>query len=302
MSGSPISGWTRTRRLIARALPLLLLLAFFVLVASGCDTDTPQNTFDAKGEVAEKQRDLFYVAMWPALVIMIFVLLAIFVIVLRFRERDPAQPPPKQLHGNTRLEVAWTIAPAVLLLGLGIPMVAMIYDLDAEPEDPYIVDVIGQRFSWEFQYPEEGQDENGAVLSSFNEAHVPAGREVLFRLRSVDVIHSFWVPKLGGKRDVMPCNVPDDPEADIDPLADPVCEGGTLNKLWLIAEDPGTFEGQCAEYCGLNHALMYLTVHADSPDDFEAWVDEAQGGGGAPESDAEDSEDGEGDGEATEGT
>ena len=129
--------------------------------------------------MAEKQRDLFYLAMWPALVIMILVLLAIVVIVLRFRERDPNQPPPKQLHGNTRLEVAWTIAPAILLLGLGIPMVAMIYDLEEEPEDPYIVDVIGQRFSWEFQYPMEEPDESGVVLSSFNEAHIPAGEEVL---------------------------------------------------------------------------------------------------------------------------
>jgi cytochrome c oxidase subunit 2 len=230
--------------------------------------------------VAEEQRDIFYLAMWPALVIMVLVMLAILVAVLRFRERDPNQPPPRQMHGNTRLEIAWTIAPAVLLLGLGIPMVISIYDLDTIPDDVYVVDVVGQRFSWEFQYPEEEPDANGAIVSAFNEAHVPAGEKVLFRLRSVDVIHSFWVPKLGGKRDVMPCNLlPPEDGQEVNPMADPDCQGGTLNKLWLQADEPGSYAGQCAEYCGLNHAIMSLVVHADERSDFDAWVDEVRGGG-----------------------
>ena len=95
------------------------------------------------------------------------------------------------------------------------------------------------------------------------------------------MIHSFWIPKLGGKRDVMPCNLlpPDDGE-EIDPLADPDCQGGTLNKLWLKADEPGSYSGQCAEYCGLSHALMTVVMHADERADFDAWVEEARSGGG----------------------
>jgi len=268
------------RRTLPRLLPMLLLLGLLMLMLSGCETDTPQNTFDTKGEIAEDQRNLFYIAMWPALVIMIGVFAAAILIVLRFRERDPNSLPPKQLHGNTRLEIAWTILPAVFLLGLGIPMVAMIYDQGrAASDDAYTIDVIGQRYSWVFEYPEL-LDEEGFPVSTINEAHIPAGREVNFRLRSIDVIHSFWVPKLAGKRDVMPCPVATpNPADEPDPLAKPVCIGGQLNELWMIAEEPDTFHGQCAEYCGLDHALMRLTIIADSPDDFAAWEDEMLGGG-----------------------
>lgn len=275
------------RRTLPRLLPMLLLLGLLMLMLSGCETDTPQNTFDTKGEIAEDQRNLFYIAMWPALVIMIGVFAAAILIVLRFRERDPNSLPPRQLHGNTRLEIAWTILPAVFLLGLGIPMVAMIYDQGrAASDDAYTIDVIGQRYSWVFEYPEL-LDEEGFPVSTINEAHIPAGREVNFRLRSIDVIHSFWVPKLAGKRDVMPCPVATPNAADEpDPLAKPVCIGGQLNELWMIAEEPDTFHGQCAEYCGLDHALMRLTIIADSPDDFAAWEDEMLGGGGGGDEEA----------------
>jgi cytochrome c oxidase subunit 2 len=284
---------TSLRRALPRLLPLLLLLGLLALMMSGCETDTPQNTFDAKGEIAEDQRNLFYIAMWPALVIGIGVFVAAFLIVLRFRERDPNALPPQQLHGNTRLEIAWTILPAVFLLVLGIPMVAMIYDQGrAASDDAYTIDVIGQRYSWVFEYPELIDDE-GFPVSTINEAHIPAGREVNFRLRSIDVIHSFWVPKLAGKRDVMPCPLATpDPAADPDPLAKPACIGGQLNELWMIAEEPDTFHGQCAEYCGLEHALMRMTIIADSEEDFEAWGDEmlSGGDGGQEEDDGADEE------------
>ncbi|MEX0682985.1 MAG: cytochrome c oxidase subunit II [Dehalococcoidia bacterium] len=240
---------------LGRILPVLVLLALLAILVSGCDTDTPQNTFDTKGEVAEKQAELFYWSMWPALAIMIFVLSALVIMLLRFRERDPNHVPP-QIHGNTRLELAWTIAPAVLLLGLGIPVVASIYDLGREPsEDAFVINVTGQRFSWDFEYP-EFTDANGdplVVSSLAGPAHIPVDREVAFYLRSVDVIHSFWIPKLGGKLDVVPN---DD------------------NVLWLIADEPGSFSGQCAEFCGLYHADMRLTVVAEPEDEFEAWADE----------------------------
>jgi cytochrome c oxidase subunit 2 len=252
--------FARLRRSAPRLLPALLLLGIFALLLSGCDTDTPQNTFDAKGDVAEKQRDIFYLAMWPAIAVMIGVFGAIIVMCLRFRERDPAALPPKQVHGNTRLEIAWTIAPAVLLLILGVPMVDVLFDIGRDPsDDAYYIDVQAQRYSFFFTYPEI-LDENGEPLSFIagTDAHIPAGREVAFRLHSDDVVHSFWIPKLGGKLDIVP---------------------GNNNVLWLQVEEPGTYHGQCVEYCGLDHANMQLLVHADSPEDFARWAAEQTGGG-----------------------
>ena len=248
----PFTGF-RLRRL-RHLIPVLALLALLALFLSGCGTDTPQNTFDPKGEVADKQADLFFLAMWPAVAIMILVLGGLVVIMLRFRERDPNHIPP-QVHGNTRLEVAWTLAPAILLIAIGIPMVVTIYDLGREPsEDAFRVNVIAQRFSWEFQYPEYTDDE-GTPLSVFdqNGFHIPAGREVAFYLESVDVVHSFWLPKLGGKLDVVP---------------------GQVNVLWLRADEPGSFSGQCAEFCGLNHADMTMTVIAQRQAELDAWAAE----------------------------
>jgi cytochrome c oxidase subunit 2 len=243
----------KLRRNAPKYLPALFLLGVLALLMTGCDADVPQNTFDAEGEVARKQRDLFYLSMWPAIVVMIGVLGGIVVIALRFREKDPNSRPPKQTHGNTRLEIAWTIAPAVLMLGLGIPVVAMIAELGEDPgADAYYIDVTGQRFSFAFEYPEI-TDADGNPLFVPGEAHIPTGRRVAFRLHSIDVIHSFWVPKLGGKLDMIP---------NVD------------NVLWLKADRPDTFSGQCAELCGIEHANMKFVIHADSPDDFAAWEEE----------------------------
>jgi cytochrome c oxidase subunit 2 len=244
--------WRHRRRVIVS----FALLAMLALFAFGCDVDTPQNTFDTKGEVASKQKDVFLAAMWPALIIMIGVLAATVIILIRFRRRSEDYIP-KQTHGNTRLELAWTIAPAIILLALGIPMVATLWDISRDPsDDAFVVNVEGQRFLWRFEYPEL-VDENGNAAQTFREVTVPAGREVALHLTSIDVIHSFWVPKLAGKLDAVP---------------------GRTNTMWLKADEPGSFSGQCAEFCGLEHANMSLIMHALGEDDFEAWADEITSG------------------------
>jgi cytochrome c oxidase subunit II len=245
----------RLRATAPRWVPLLVLLALIVLLMSGCDTDTPQNTFAAEGEVARKQRDLFYIAMWPAIAIMILVLGGIVLMCLRFRERDPNALPPKQIEGNTRLEITWTIAPAILLLIIGVPMVAMIYDIGKDPDpDAYVVDVQAQRYSFAFEYPAI-KDPSGNPLFVPGDPHIPEDKQVAFRLHSSDVIHSFWIPRLGGKLDVVP---------------------NEDNVLWLKADHPGTFAAECAEYCGLDHATMKFTIHVDSQEDFDKWSNEQQ--------------------------
>jgi cytochrome c oxidase subunit 2 len=189
--------------------------------------------------------------MWPAIGVMIFVLGGIIVMCLRFRERDPKSRPPKQIEGNTHLELTWTILPAILLLGLGVPTVGLIYDLGRSPDaNAYYINVTAQRYSFSFEYPDV-KDNQGNALFVPADPHIPVGKQVAFRLHSIDVIHSFWVPRLGGKLDVVP---------------------NENNVLWLVADKPDTFAGECAEYCGLNHATMRMTIHADSQTDFDAWI------------------------------
>jgi len=246
------------RSTLSRAVPAAILLLLLAVLVTGCETDTPQNTFAADGEVARDQRDLFYLAMWPAIFIMLFVELGLVVILLRFRRRR-ADEVPAQIHGNTRLELAWTIAPALLLLVLAVPMMSLLFKLGDDPgEDAFVVNVTGIRFVWKFDYPDvKGPD--GQPLSSApgDPLVFPAARKIRFNVTSLDVIHSFWIPRLGGKLDAVP-------QRD--------------NRFWLKADEPGTWSGQCAEFCGLDHANMKLVAEALSEEDFDAWVEEKLAG------------------------
>jgi cytochrome c oxidase subunit 2 len=182
------------------------------------------------------------------------VLGGIVLMCLRFRERDPNSRPPKQLEGNMRLEVTWTILPAVMMLAIAVPMVAMIYDLGADPDpDAYYIDVHAQRYSFSFEYPDIKDNSGNPLFLPPGDPHIPAGKQVAFRLHSSDVIHSFWIPRLGGKLDMVPTRT---------------------NVLWLKADKPDTFHGECAEYCGLDHANMKFMIIVDSEEDFQKWADE----------------------------
>ncbi len=230
----------RPRRWVV-ALPLLLLLA-------ACSGSGPQTTLDPAGPIAEEIDQLWLLVFWIAVVVFVLVEAALVISIFRFRERPGDERRPKQLHGNTRLEIIWTIIPAVLLAGLSVPMLATLFNIREVPEGPDVltIQVIGHQWWWEFQYPEG--------FTTANELHIPADTKVNLEMTSVDVIHSFWVPKLNGKRDVVP---------------------GRVTNLTLEAFEPTeTFHpGQCAEFCGLAHADMRLRVFVDSAEDYAAWVD-----------------------------
>jgi cytochrome c oxidase subunit 2 len=237
----------------------LLVLVLIGLLATGCigETDTPQNTLAPEGEVAEKQRDLFMLAMWPALVVMILVEGAIVFMCLRWRRRSNDEMP-KQTHGNTPLEIGWTIVPTIIIIVfVGIPMVPVLFELGRDPKaDAYQVNVRGERFNWFFEHPEL-LDANDQPVSEVAELHIPAGREIALHLTAVDVIHSFGVPRLAGTRDAVP---------------------GRENVMWVKADKPYTFHGQCRELCGTGHANMLITVIAQSEQDFENWSQEMVAG------------------------
>jgi cytochrome c oxidase subunit 2 len=248
ITGLSGSDAVRVGMAVRRTSVLLSLLLFLGVVLpavlAGCTPANPQSTFDAQGPVARMQLRLFYIIFWAAVFVFVSVEGILLYTVIRFRRR-PGQGVPPQFHGNTPLEIGWTLAPAVVLIVIAVPTVTTMFRLANPPsEDRIHVRVVAHQWWWEFQYPELG-------VVAANEMHIPAGRVVTLTLESEDVIHSFWVPKLAGKTDIIPTR---------------------KNTMWLQADAPGTYFGQCAEFCGIAHALMRLRVIAQPKEEFEVWV------------------------------
>ena len=221
---------------------------FGLLVAACGDNgaEHDQNTLDPRGDAAEKINDLFTPFAVIAIVVGALVIGGVIYAAIRFRAREGHPDNPKQVHGHTGLEVAWTIAPALILVFMAVPTVRLIFDLAAKPEGDIVeITVTGKQWWWEYEYSGDG-------FVTANEMHIPVGRPVYLTLESDDVIHSFWVPNLAGKKDVVP---------------------GRTHHLTIEADEAGEFLGQCAEYCGLSHANMRLRVIAEPEAEYQAWVE-----------------------------
>ena len=232
------------------------LMSVLLLLVAGCSKDG-QSTWEAFGPVAQKQLDLFNVLLWVMVAVFIIVEGVLVYAIVRYRRR-PGDAKPPQIHGNTSLEIILTIIPTILVLALGIWSVFTLFAIDKAPEDgpaPLQVNVTGHQWWFEFEYPDAG---DGKKIITANEMRIPVDRPINISLESDDVIHSFWVPKLAGKLDMVPTHV---------------------NKMWFqadsdkITEDlPVTLYGQCAELCGLSHALMRFRVTVMEQNDFDSWV------------------------------
>jgi len=261
-----------TRKFI---LPAFFLFALFLLASCG-----DQSTFDAKGVVAKRQLELFWIIFGLAVLVFVVVEGALIYSAFRFR-RKPGQGIPKQTHGHNKLEIAWTIAPGLVLIGIAIPTLIVIFNTSASggvdfsrrvvqevtnPETEItLVDagrfkdeaVLGQLIAiprvevtvrahqwwWEFRYPDFG-------IETANELRVPANTRIDLKLESDDVIHSFWIPNLMGKTDIIPRSV---------------------NETWFVADEPGIYKGLCAEFCGISHTNMRFRVIVQTQSDFEEW-------------------------------
>lgn len=234
----------QSRRVLAGA--RLTLLTTGLLLLSACSDDAPQDALKPAGEWARKLDGLFDVGFAIAAVVFFLVEGILVYALVRFRNR-PDNESPRQVHGSTPLEIGWTILPALILAVLAVPTVATIFELSEKPAGALEVTVTGHQWWWEYDY--ENAEAKG--VEAANELHIPAGRQVRVTLRSFDVIHSFWVPQLAGKLDVVP---------------------GHENHLVMHADEPGLYLGQCAEFCGLSHANMRLRVIAHTPEDFADWV------------------------------
>jgi len=239
---------------LARAIGLL---AVFALVVSACGGEYPQSSIDPHSDFAETIHGLYWIVFVWSMVILAVVWALLAYVLIRFRDR-PGAERPKQTHGNLRLEIAWTLGPALIVVAIAVPTIRAVFETQpSDPEGAMVVEVIGHQFWWEFRYPEAG-------VVTANELRLPVGRPVSLRLSSADVIHSFWVPMLGGKRDANPL------------VRKPEGEPPDYNWLHFTVREPGEYMGQCAEFCGPSHSLMGTRVVAESPEEFDAWLESWQ--------------------------
>jgi cytochrome c oxidase subunit 2 len=233
---------------------------FFALLANGGIEGGSPSIFDSASPAADAISNLSVLVLAVAGLIFLVVEGILFYCVFRFRRRgqDTAEPP--QVYGSKSIEIAWTAAPALIVFFLMLVITRTLWEVEVDPPAPragdqtLFVTVVGRQWWWEYRY--EYYDGRKLGFIAANELHIPvsaeaAARRVYLRLESADVCHSFWVPRLAGKTDLIP---------------------GRTNEMWLEAREPGLYVGQCAEYCGTQHAGMLLRVVAEAPSDFERWL------------------------------
>ena len=210
---------------------------------------------DPQGPLARSIADLYWLMFGAAIVVLAIVVGALVVAGIRFRERPGHQA--RQYHGNNLLELIWTVVPTLMVISfsvLSFQRLTLVNDVDSGAA--MTIKAEGKQWVWSYQYPSDPAFKlsDGTYLKAAEELHIPAGQKVKIELSSVDVIHSFYIPKLGGQKDAVP---------------------GRATEMWIQADRPGTYAGQCIEFCGTGHADMLITVIAQTPADYAAWQDAA---------------------------
>jgi cytochrome c oxidase subunit II len=244
-----------------RQVASIAVIVLLVVAIAACGTygkSYPNSTFNNTTEFNTAIKSLWdKLLFWGTLVFVVVEAILIYTIV-RFRRRSDADEP-QHVHGNTVLEITWTIAPAVILVFIAIPTVRTIFVTQARAVPNALqVEVVGHQWWWEFRYPQytRAGATPGRVdtLVTANDLYLPIGRTVNFSLRTKDVLHSFWIPQLGGKRDLITNHT---------------------NYLWFTPDSSLTtsvFNGSCNEYCGASHANMKFRTFVVTPAEFEGWV------------------------------
>jgi cytochrome c oxidase subunit II len=243
----------RAHRHVLR-LPVLIPLICGALVLSACGEVLPATTLYPEGDHARRIYDLLVPVFWAAVAVFVVVEGLLVYAVVRFRRRAGDEAIPAQVHGNTRIEIAWTIAPALILLVIAVLTFRTQAQNSAQPPDALPIKVIGHQWWWEFQYPNQN-------FVTANDVYVPVGQPVQFQMTGADVIHDPWVPRLSGKTDAIP---------------------GHTNYVAFTAEREGIYRGLCAEFCGEQHAIMRFRVIAVQPAVFQQWVQQHQTPPGPP--------------------
>ncbi len=248
----------RAAKPVARTTRLGLLLAGIVLVSSGC-VKAKQDSLTPKGRYADIIYDLVVPVFAAAGVVMVLVLGVTMYAAARYRVRTDAplegEEIPEQIHGSFKIELGWTILPALVLLVVGFMTVLAIFKLaEAPPKANPHVEVIGQQWWWEFRYDVNKDGKYDEIVTA-NEMVIPAGVDIALLMDSRDVTHGFWVPELNGKRNTTP---------------------GHPTEFNIQAAEPGIYYGQCTVMCGLSHSNMRLEVHVLPQAEYDAWIAEQQ--------------------------
>ena len=234
-----------------RRLAPVLLTTLALAACGGTSGQYPQSTLHPKSDFTRMIDDVFMTTVWWSVVVFVLVEGALVYVILRYRGK-PSDAEVSQVHGNTTLEIIWTAIPALILAMIAVPTVRAIFRTYEVPKgESLIVEVTGHQWWWEFRYPEYG-------VVTANELHVPTGRVVTLKMKTADVLHSFWLPQLAAKRDVFP---------------------DRATTVWFRADSTGYYSGQCAEFCGVQHGRMGFHVAATSPAEFDAYIAGLRGTG-----------------------
>src|ERR1700752_1316371 len=242
---------------VSRTAGILILLAGVLLAASLCGASTPADhpvpsIFDPHSTPAESIRRLSHFVLGITGLIFLVVFSLLSYVVVEFRRRAAgSEREPAQVYGSTQIELAWTIIPILIVVVLFLATARVIHAIQDAPKPANALEVtaIGHQFWWQFQYPRLG-------IGTANGLHIPVSdpafpTPTFLKLLSADTDHSFWIPQLAGKTDLIPNRV---------------------NETWLDPHETGLFLGQCAQYCGTQHAKMLLRVYVHSPEDFQRWA------------------------------
>ena len=225
-----------------------------ILFSRSAWADYPANLFAPRSTAAQSIFDVSMLTLGVTAVIFLIVGGMLLYALVRYRQRpgDEESEPP-QIYGSSQIELSWTVIPILIVVMLFLSGARVILGTQAipKPDNAMNVTVIGHQFWWEYRYPQQG-------VVTANELHIPVSdpahpRPTYLTLTSADTDHSFWVPRLAGKTDLIPNRV---------------------NTMWLDPDQTGLFLGQCAQYCGIQHAKMLLRVYVQSPQDFAAWIEQ----------------------------
>lgn len=265
------------RALLATRVSGFIALASVVALLAACSGNLPQGTQPGNlpppgitpvppvSEAGQATMNLYLLTFVIAVIVFVLVEGLLLLITLRFRRKPGDDVLPKQTHGNNGLEILWTIVPAITVTALFIAAFLTLTnefnDASTEASSPAVtIDVTGFQWQWTFEYKDQGIKMTGTGREGPVMA-LPVNETVRIRLHAADVIHSFYVPQFLYKKDVVP---------------------GRTNEFDVVVQQPGTYSGQCAEFCGIGHADMHFTVQAMSADDFDAWIAQQQQQASAP--------------------
>ncbi|KGP91768.1 quinol oxidase subunit 2 [Pontibacillus chungwhensis BH030062] len=246
----------KAKHLRNRWLGLLPLGLIFFL--SGCG-QLEMTVLDPKGPVAQSQYDLIVYSLWFMLGIIVVVFALFTYMIIKYRENRPGRKESDydpNLHGNTTIEIIWTIIPVIIVILLSIPTVTTLFDLEKPPEpaageeekEPLVVHATTADWKWFFSYPEQD-------IETVNYLHIPTDRPIEFRLTSADAMTALWIPALGGQKYNM---------------------AGMMTTLYLEADEEGGYDGRNSNFNGEGFAAQTFKVHAESEEDFNAWTQKIQ--------------------------